>query len=335
MMGVIPTLDGTVQLRTLFLFVSAALLIFVSLQKYQEKSSHSLHASEVIPASSTTVDGVDRDTGVAVETGKTNMRTGSDGLFQYLHDQPFLFSPAFPLPFDLKTGKLSINTKRFKRVRLDVGLAWNAPNSQYWFSKDSGNNLLVFGFEPNPFSLSKIIAGKHTESEYRSYKILESKRVFDSWFPVNAALSNDGPKVSKFYISVGDGGSSSLYPVNPASGLQVEREISVVAFPLKKFLDVFPFEHIPFIELLKIDAQGHDLRILQGVGEEYLKDRIACVAPEADGTSAQYIGDTHSADDIEKYLGKLGFSVINRAHFIFKNRKFSSFPDSECFIEGL
>eukprot|EP00762_Andalucia_godoyi_P002182 ANDGO_07471.mRNA.1 hypothetical protein len=257
------------------------------------------------------------------------------GLLSLADDDPFLFSPSFPLPFNRTSGKLLIDTKRFKRVRLDVGLAWNAPNSQYWFSRDSANNLLVFGFEPNPFGLAKIIAGKHTPDDYRNYKILENKRVFDSWYPVNVALSDKGPRVSKFYLSVGDGGSSSLLPINPASGLQVEREITVPTIPLKLFLDVFPFQQIPFIELLKIDAQGHDLKILHGVGEEYLTKHIACVAPEADGTSSQYIGETHSANDIATFLTRLDFRLINQQQFMWKNRRFPNFPESECFIEGL
>jgi len=35
-------------------------------------------------------------------------------------------------------------------VKLDIGLSYNAPQSQSWLSKEP--NLMVFGFEPNPES---------------------------------------------------------------------------------------------------------------------------------------------------------------------------------------
>ena len=46
-----------------------------------------------------------------------------------------------------------------KRVKLDIGMSLNAPNSQKWLEAD--NELCVFGFEPNISNLGVVLSLQH------------------------------------------------------------------------------------------------------------------------------------------------------------------------------
>ena len=53
-------------------------------------------------------------------------------------------------------GKIDIPS-HIKHVKLDIGLSYNAPMSQYWLSHE--DDLMVFGFEPNPACVTSILQG--------------------------------------------------------------------------------------------------------------------------------------------------------------------------------
>jgi hypothetical protein len=45
-----------------------------------------------------------------------------------------------------------------KRVKIDIGLSYNAPQSQVWFKNDNDDDdLYIFGFEPNPYNVKSIL----------------------------------------------------------------------------------------------------------------------------------------------------------------------------------
>ena len=58
--------------------------------------------------------------------------------------------------FNVRDGKFVIPSG-IKRLRLDVGLSENAPQSEVWLFQYS--DLFVIGFEPNPVSCEKIVSG--------------------------------------------------------------------------------------------------------------------------------------------------------------------------------
>ena len=51
-------------------------------------------------------------------------------------------------------GKIEIPT-HIKHIKLDIGLSYFAPMSQYWLTHE--DDVLVFGFEPNPAAVSSIL----------------------------------------------------------------------------------------------------------------------------------------------------------------------------------
>ena len=43
-----------------------------------------------------------------------------------------------------------------KRIKLDIGLSYNAPQSNNWLKHD--DDVLVIGFEPNPECINSILS---------------------------------------------------------------------------------------------------------------------------------------------------------------------------------
>ena len=56
--------------------------------------------------------------------------------------------------FNIQNDRIYI-PNNIKKVKLDIGLSINAPHSYQWL-KQEPDDLLVFGFEPNPESVSSI-----------------------------------------------------------------------------------------------------------------------------------------------------------------------------------
>jgi FkbM family methyltransferase len=199
----------------------------------------------------------------------------------------------------LKNTKLTLNElgkiklPNVKHIKLDIGLSYNAPHSFEWLKKE--DSLLVFGFEPNPKSLSYIenIAGKSYLLNYLN----------SSLFVIPCALGLENTTV-KLYSTSNDVGCSSLF--EPIS-LPVDSKFEVPCYTLKSFFDIFPFEQYPIIEYIKVDAQGSDLDIIKG-GGEYIKEHVVIITMEADGE--YYHNTKNSESDIESYMISIGFERI-------------------------
>jgi FkbM family methyltransferase len=176
-----------------------------------------------------------------------------------------------------------------KRVKLDIGLSWNAPHSREdWMPRES--DLHVFGFEPSPKNIHYI----------RQQSFPNNGSAF-SLIPC-ALSSTEG--ILPFYCTAGDPGCSSL--LKPI-GLPVEEKIDVPVFKLESFFDLWDWDKIPFIEYIKIDAQGTDVNIIKGIGK-YL-DKIAVITAEAH--SWQYEGaESNTEKEMDEYMLSRGFSRI-------------------------
>ena len=183
-------------------------------------------------------------------------------------------------------GKISIPA-HIRRVKLDVGLSYTAPMSWNWLNQN-GHDLLVFGFEAN----SSVIGGIDKHPNFRI---------------INCVLSSTrGDGVCDFYITRGDMGCSSKYVPNSAL-LQVDRVVRVDQCTLSEFFELFPFDRIPYIEYIKVDAQGSDLDILKGAGE-YLKEHVVYVTAEPE--DLYYENTCNSVEEMDKYMISLGFERI-------------------------
>ena len=195
-------------------------------------------------------------------------------------------------------------------VKLDIGLSYNAPYSQRWLSRED-DTLMVFGFEPNPESISHI---KSKNNYLRNSNCLQTKYIDEGRFVIQqCALSNvTEPTTMKFYVSQDDCGTSSLYPNDETRLGKIKSVIDVPVYSLKMFFDGFPWDRFGYIDYIKIDAQGSDLNILKSAGS-YLQERVVFVTAEGDGY--QYIGANECDEhNITEYMKSQNFIRINHAN---------------------
>lgn len=214
-----------------------------------------------------------------------------------------------------------------KRVKIDIGLSYNAPQSQIWLEHDK--DLVVFGFEPNPENInslnSRIISKRHplhgdpVKNEY----------VNSRFFLIPVALGNvTEVEYLDFYCMTNDSGTSSL--LKPDTGYlgEIKEIVKVPVYSLKHFLDVFPWEKFEYIEYIKIDAQGYDLNILKGA-KHYLKEKVVYITAEPEDTVYECANE-NSTENITKYLEEQNFTRIhhpNTSDPTFINKKFLHLKD--------
>lgn len=209
-------------------------------------------------------------------------------------------------------NKIPLNKNR---IKIDIGLSYNAPHTQIWFENDNKNDdLYIIGFEPNPYNVKNIL----------------NKYIDDNQFClINIALSNvKEMKEMDFYCTKKDPGTSSLYCPNNYLNDEIKEIIKVPVYSLKHFFDIFDWNRFPYIEYIKIDAQGSDLDILIGA-EDYLKNRVVYITAEPE--YYQYDNSEHNNfDNIKKYLESQNFILINHPNTIdptFINNKFLYLKD--------
>ena len=187
-----------------------------------------------------------------------------------------------------------------KRVKIDVGLSHNAPQSFEWIKQDS--DLLILGFEPvlkNVDSVNNKIVQKLNYSS----KVNMRKQIF----VIPMALGENTPlKKTSMYITELDSGCSSLLP---PKDFKVEYMQETYISGLSSILDFFPFDQISCIDHLKIDAQGYDFDILKGVGD-YM-DKVLAITLEVE--MKQYFHSTNNLQGIYKFLRARGFIPIEEA----------------------
>lgn len=220
--------------------------------------------------------------------------------------------------------------ENIKRIKLDIGLSYNAPHSQIWFENNPENDLYIFGFDPNPDSY-ETIKNKNIILRNKGHsKPLENKYINDNCFQlVPIALSNNEIETSMdFYKMTNDCGTSSLYKPNNNNYLGPIKEIiKVPVFSLKHFFDLFDWNRFPIIEYLKIDAQGSDFDIIKGAGD-YIKN-IVYITAEAESTD-YYNCNHNTADNMKNYLESYDFIMIKHPNTIdptFINKRFLDLKD--------
>jgi hypothetical protein len=204
-----------------------------------------------------------------------------------------------------------------KKVKIDVGLSVNAPNSEIWINNDP--ELCVFGFEPNIYNI------KHLSSGDKIWPIhLNPKKINKSFFLINSAVSNYISVSEDFYCTEGDSGTSSLFK---PSFFGIKEKIKIPVITLEYFFDMFPWDRIPHIDQIKIDAQSSDFNIIKGMGN-YLSERIIYLDVETT-TRGQY-HNLESPNELRSYLEKNGFDCISwvNSNATFINKKFGEIRPS-------
>jgi FkbM family methyltransferase len=204
------------------------------------------------------------------------------------------------IPFENNKIKIPAH---IKHIKLDIGLSYSAPHTQEWLLNEQ--DLMVFGFEPNPDSVASIKSPINTKKSQNHGDVLENKYINTSAFIIPIALGIEESKSVKFYVTSNDVGCSSLYKpmYHP-----VKECIEVPVFRLSQFFDLLP--EINYIEYIKIDTQGSDLNIIKS-GGDYIREKVVFVTLEpADGN--EYSGADHNVtSEITKYMSSIGFMKIN------------------------
>lgn len=202
----------------------------------------------------------------------------------------------------LKNDKIYIDPK-FKKIKIDVGLSMNAPNTEYWLRNE--NDLMVIGFEPSSMCHDSFTNhNKEMSLRYPDYVFINPNKIFDSFFPLKCALSNGESRYQTFYTTGNDLGCSSLY--EPTYFPVIKKE-EVPIITLKDFFNLFPWEQINYIDQLKIDAQGSDFNILIGA-EDYLNNIVYITIENCTYDQYKKEDDSHKFDS---YLKKYSFEKIS------------------------
>ena len=213
----------------------------------------------------------------------------------YPQDLRTLVHATVPMRAD---GKIEIPS-HIKHIKLDIGLSYSAPISQQWLSHE--DDLMVFGFEPNPACATSIMQGAIKRHPNHGDP-LEKKYIGNKFFLIPCALGLSCNKIARFFITKDDCGCSSIYYPKYFSINQV---IEVPIFPLSDFFELFPFDTHPVIDYIKIDTQGSDLNIAKSAGH-YLAERVVYITLEAE--DSQYANTDNSFHAIDTYMKSIGFT---------------------------
>lgn len=161
-----------------------------------------------------------------------------------------------------------------KQLKIDVGLAGDAPNSAIWLSETP--DRFVVAVEPLDYHWNSIWDYKNaTRPKWRIVQRCDNAVVFegrkiadikDRFLPLRGAVNDvPEPTTQPFFVNkIGETGSSSLRP-DPRTEL-LDKVIQVPVFSLKYVLDHIPWDRFDFIEQVKTDCEGFDWQVLKSMG---------------------------------------------------------------------
>jgi len=214
--------------------------------------------------------------------------------------------------------------ENIKRIKLDIGLSYCAPYTVKWLEKE--NDLYVFGFEPNPYSVYSVI------------QIFNNRQDNDRFQLIPVALNNvEEETISDFYCMGSQNiGTSSLNKPNTNSlGIPLQEVIKISVFPLKDFLEKFDWNRFPYIEYMKIDAQGSDIDIVKSAGE-YLKKIIYVTLEEETFANYENI-DHNNLNEFKKYFESMNFIMVTHPNTVdptFLNKDYYYLKDEINIMQG-
>jgi len=172
------------------------------------------------------------------------------------------------------------------KVILDVG------------SRDLEHSLLfgnrypsarIIAFEPNPFGI-KNCKFKLSNLKNPNIELME------------IAVSDQEGEMDFYSVTVNDGCSSLLEPIDVPFGLKQWNKISVQVKRLDSILKELGIEQV---DVLWLDTQGTELKVLKGLGD-YLNN-VRCIHTEA-CPKAYYKGHILK-NELEEFLHEQGFET--------------------------
>jgi FkbM family methyltransferase len=194
--------------------------------------------------------------------------------------------------FEIKGGTLVL-PNWVQRIKIDVGLAFNAPNSEIWL-RDT-NDLLVFGFEP-VLENFEMLSAKEVSHDFLR---IDPVRLGVSFFPLRFAVGTQ-PGLVEMYITEEDLGCSSI--LEPKL-MEVSRRETIEVVRLDELLELLPWDRIRIVEHIKTDCQGTDLDVVKSAGK-FLRSTLAVTIEPDDYT---YEESENSYVEITRYFKSFNF----------------------------
>ena len=242
-----------------------------------------------------------------------------------------------------------------KHIKIDVGLAGEAPNSAIWLNETT--DRFVIGIEPLSYHW-KMINNFESSNSKRPYPydfpIVQLEEgvvklnkqniceINDRFFGIECAIDNvTEPTTRTFYQmdrTGGASGSSSLLKPTKHHPHFIEEEITVPVFSLEKILDHVDWNRFLFIEQIKIDCEGHDLEVIKSIGE-YL-DRVVFITAEVSSTNSNHWEGSTNHQDLYSFMNDKNFvqTQVKGADVTFVNKELEPISVSHnlgCTVLGL
>lgn len=192
-----------------------------------------------------------------------------------------------------------------KRIIADNGVILDVGANRGQFANELLQiipNVKIFSFEPVP-------------DAYDELRLLSEK--YSQIIPVEKAISIQGG-LSTFYVTASDVGSSLLEPLpnQPSQWLTLEKQVTVQTIRLDDFMKHEGLAVSGGITLLKSDAQGSDLDVIQSAGDFLKPDFIKSILVEINFTN--FYHGQHNYYDVFSALDKAGYRMAgmypHRAH---------------------
>lgn len=243
------------------------------------------------------------------------------------------FLKSIGLDSHLKNGQINI-PDHCTSIKIDVGLAGDAPNSAIWLSKDP--NVFVIGIEPLEYHHEHIYElgkpeGTTETFQHPSWRVvqlkhnavlLNRKKICDikgRFLPIKAAIndvSNFGKQ--KFYLNkLGETGSSTLRKTQSDKRPHLlNKIIDVNVCSLQYILNFLPPNKFHYIEHIKTDTEGLDFNVIKSMGDKikkvvYVNSEINHLTFEEKLLFINYMNNHNF--ELFKYTS---------ADFFFKNKKY-------------
>jgi len=208
------------------------------------------------------------------------------------------------------------------QIKIDVGLAGEAPNSALWLSQTI--DRFVIGIEPVDRHWDDLHSYTQTDRNIQDFYSIQLDKnavvmgdkiicpINDRFFGIKGAIDNiPNLTLQKFYQMEqhnGSTGSSSLLKPTSSHPYKVDKVIEVETFPLEYILDLIDWDRFSYIEQIKTDCEGKDLDVVKSIGK-YI-DKIVFINSEATNNGHYWEGSQNNHNFIKEIL-KMGFKMIN------------------------
>lgn len=224
----------------------------------------------------------------------------------------------------LSLDKLDIR-EDLTKIKIDVGLAGEAPNSAIWLSEN--DDRFVIGIEPlsHHWNMLSFFETSNTTRVYPDdFKIIQLHdqsvkfnrntvcSIKDRFLGIKCAIDNvEGlEKVDFFEMDrhLGASGSSSLLRPSEHHPHFLNDVVKTKVISLKMLLEKIDFNRFKFIEHLKTDCEGKDFDVVKSC-KEYL-EKIVFITSEMTNNTHHVIGAC-DPNEFVSFMVSNGFRVIS------------------------